>query len=150
VHDEYIAGLYSYGIGRDEIDMVQSGDITADGYVSRYHVSGLGIMEHHASSDNVSFLESGLIYTNLGAGGTIVFNLPQSAPKGTYFDFVLMVAQILRIDPGAGGGIYINGAKQTDDHYIWADDEGESLRTISDGNGDWVALYTQGTWGVEE
>ena len=40
------------------------------------------------------------------------------------------------------------GEKRADDAYIWADDEGESVKLVADGNGDWVALYTQGTWTV--
>jgi len=62
---------------------------------------------------------------------------------------VVMVAQELRIDPGAAGAIYINGAKQTDDMYITANAINESVMLVADGNGDWVALFTTGTWTVE-
>jgi hypothetical protein len=60
----------------------------------------------------------------------------------------MTAGQQLRIEAGAAGGFYINGAKTADDAYIWADDEGESVKVVADGNGDWIALYTQGTWTV--
>jgi len=59
-----------------------------------------------------------------------------------------MAAQQLQIDPGAAGAIYINGAKQADDAYIWADDEAESVKLVADGNGDWIAISPVGTWTV--
>jgi len=61
-----------------------------------------------------------------------------------------MAPYALRIDPGIYGGIYINGAKQADDKYIWADGVGESVELVSDGQWDWVAVGAVGTWGVEE
>ena len=51
--------------------------------------------------------------------------------------------------PGAAGAVYINGAKQTDDKYISADDEAESVELVADGNGDWIARHVTGTWTVE-
>ncbi len=107
------------------------------------------LIEHHAANDTLTILELGTVHTNLGAGDTITLTLPQDAVKGSSFEFVVMTAQQLRVDPGAAGAVYINGAKQTDDKYVWADDEGESVKLVADGNGDWIALYTQGTWGVE-
>jgi len=79
----------------------------------------------------------------------MTLTLPQDAAAGCFFHFAVMTAQELRVDPGAAGAIYINGAKQTDNKYITANDEGESVKLIADGNGDWIALYTMGTWGVE-
>ena len=58
-------------------------------------------------------------------------------------------AQALRIDPGAAGAFYFSGAKQTDDKYLWADDEGESAIFVADGNGDWVVTHVVGTWTIE-
>jgi len=106
-------------------------------------------IEHHTSDDTLTTSESHTVHTNLGASGNVTLILPQDASAGNHYEFVVMATQQLRIDPGAAGAIYIDGAKQTDDKYIWADDEGESVKLVADGNGDWVALYTQGTWGVE-
>lgn len=105
-----------------------------------------GGYEAHTATDTLLSSESGSVHSNVGATGTITLNLPQDAPAGTRFHFLVGVAQALRIDPGAAGGIYINGAKQTDDQYIWADDEGESVTLTADGNGDWIAGPVNGTW----
>ena len=93
--------------------------------------------------------QSGAIIDNLGATGAVVVSLPQAPPEGTEYIFVVKVAQELRIEPGAGGGFYIGGAKQTDNKYITADDEAESVHLVADSAGDWTAIGTTGTWGVE-
>jgi len=107
-------------------------------------------IEHHTADDTLTAAESGSVHTNLGEDGAMTLTLPQDAIVGDWFHFAVMTAQELRIDPGAAGAIYISGAKQTDNKYIWADDEGESVMLVADGNGDWVALFATGVWGVEE
>jgi len=106
------------------------------------------IIEHHTASDTLTKYETGSMHTNLGAGAAILLKLPQDALAGTRFEFAIMNDQQLRIDPGAAGSIYINGAKQADDAYIVADDEAESVILTADGNGDWIASSVVGTWTV--
>jgi len=106
------------------------------------------IIEHNTAGDTLTVYESGSTHTNLGAGGAVTLNLPQTVHAGCWFAFVVMAAQELRIDPGAAGAIYINGAKQTDDAYITANDEAESVILTADGNGDWIASSVVGTWTV--
>lgn len=93
--------------------------------------------------------EQGATVTNLGAAGAVLVTLPQDAQSGDKFHFCVMAAQELRITPGAAGAVYINGAKQTDNKYISADDEAEHVTLTADGNGDWVAGPYNGTWSVE-
>lgn len=105
---------------------------------------------HHTAAYTISPYETGhVVHTNLGAGDAVTLTLPQTVGAGFVCHFAVMAAQELRIDPGAAGAIYINGAKQTDDKYIWADDEAESVDLVADGNGDWVARNMVGTWEVE-
>jgi len=106
-------------------------------------------IEHVTADRTLLRGESGKVLTNLGAAGAVKITLPQDAKQGDRFEFVVMAAQQLQIDPGAAGAIYINGAKQTDDKYVHADDEGESTTLIADGNGDWISCHTNGTWSVE-
>jgi hypothetical protein len=108
-----------------------------------------GQFEAFTADDTLTEAESNKVCSNLGATGTVVLTLPQSVTAGVKFYFVVMAAYALRIDPGAAGAIYINGAKQTDDKYVWADAINESVMMVSDGNGDWVCLFPYGTWGVE-
>ncbi len=104
-------------------------------------------LEHFtAAATTLTRAESGKVCTNLGAGTAIEFTLPQDAVVGDFFEFVVMAAQSLRISPGAAGAIYESGAKGTDDKWISANDEGESVKLVCDGNSDWVALYLTGTW----
>lgn len=107
------------------------------------------IIEHHTADDTLLKEETGSVHTNLGEDGTMTLTLPQDGWAGCRYWFVVMAAHALRIDPGAAGAIYIGGAKQTDNKYVWADDEGESILLVADGNGDWVSLFATGTWGVE-
>jgi len=110
-----------------------------------------GTIEHHTADDTLTQIESGSIHTNLGEDSEVTLTLPKDAEAGCKFFFVVMVAQELRIvnHPDTTGAIYINGAKQTDDKYITANAINESVMLVADGNGDWVALFTTGTWTVE-
>lgn len=102
--------------------------------------ANLAAITHHATNFTLTAVQSGTTHSNLGAGGTITATLPQSPPKGTVFYFVCMADLALQIDPGAAGGIYIKGAKQTDDKYASVTDIGDFIHVIADGNGDWVAV----------
>lgn len=126
-----------------------SGDTT--GYVALGIGQRQGLDVNHVATTPTTLTRAdvGKLYTNLGASGTIVFNLPQVAYVGDYYDFTAMAAQVIEIDPGAAGAFYIGGAKQTDDKKISFDDEGESVRVIADGNGDWIAINYIGTVSVE-
>jgi hypothetical protein len=87
-------------------------------------------------------------FSNTGLGAAHTCTLPQDAVAGDTFHFSVSAAQELRVDPGAAGAIYINGAKQSDDAYITADDEAEHVTLTADGNGDWIAGPYNGTWTV--
>lgn len=124
---------------------------TADGdviEVLRQKEPGGGIT-HHTASATLTRSQRNSVHTNLGAAGAITLTLPQDAVAGDRFYFNVMAAQELRVDPGAAGAIYINGAKQADNKYVAADDEAEHLTLTADGNGDWIAGPVDGTWTVE-
>lgn len=93
--------------------------------------------------------DSGKTYTNLGAGGTVHFDLPSAPTAGLRFSFVALVAQEIQIDPGDNDGIFVNGAKQVDGKYIAFDAINEQVVLISNANGDWVAVDAEGTISVE-
>lgn len=104
-------------------------------------------IEHHTGNDTLAKEETGSIHTNLGAGAAIALTLPQDATAGCLFWFAIMAAEELRIDPGAAGKILGCGAlTPDDDEYVVADAIGESVMLVADGNGDWIALFTTGTW----
>ncbi len=115
------------------------------------------VLEHHTTADTLTFGESGSIHTNLGgAAAPVTLTLPQTGADGTvaslagvYYLFALVAANELRLDPGAAGAIYLDGAKQTDDKYLTATDECDSVMIVGDGNGDWIASFRIGTWTIQ-
>lgn len=124
---------------------------TADGEVIevlRQRPPSGGITHATGTATTLTRSQRNSTFTNLALGAAHTFTLPQDAIAGDKFYFCVMAAQELRVDPGAAGAIYINGAKQTDDAYISADDEAEHVTLTADGNGDWVAGPYNGTWTV--
>jgi len=85
---------------------------------------------------------SGLTIFNTGAEAASIHTLPQSTPAGTKFKAVAFVAQDHGFAPGAAGGVYVEGAKQTDDKDVTVDAIGDTLEVIADGNGDWAGVAT--------
>jgi len=107
------------------------------------------VIENHTADDTLTIAESGSIHTNLGAAATITLTLPQDAANGCTFKFIVLTDYQLRIDPGAAGAIYINGAKQTDDKYIYLYID-SNIELVCDSNHDWFTVYVNGTYGIEE
>jgi len=108
-----------------------------------------GQFQAHIADDTLTEAESNKVHSNLGASGTVVLTLPQSVTAGVKYYFVVMAAFAFRIDPGAAGAIYINGAKQTDNMYISSSTINDSVMVVSAGTGDWCVLLKSGTWTVE-
>lgn len=82
--------------------------------------------------------QTGSTFTNLGATATVALTLPQNADYGIMFRFHVQAAQLFRIDPGAAGAFYYNGAKQTDGKYLELSGIGAAVEVECDGNHDWV------------
>jgi|TARA_Y100000310_G_scaffold158782_1_gene158225 hypothetical protein len=96
--------------------------------------------ESKTAAYSIGASETGKTFDNLGASGAVTLTLPQvgSNLKGVIFNFVVAAAQDFRIDPGAGGAFYVNGAKQSDDKYLESAYIGDMITVESDNNGDWV------------
>jgi len=105
-------------------------------------ITGLGLPINGMTIEKATALTlyahmSGLKIINTGAQGAVVHVLPQSVPAGCEFEALNTVAQDHGFAPGAAGAVYIEGAKQSDDKDITTDAIGDSLKVVSDGNGDW-------------
>lgn len=105
---------------------------------------------HQTDDKSLTQTLTGSTFTNLGSASTVTFTLPQDCrgEKGVRFKFVVAAAQALRVDPGAAGAVYLDGAKQTDDKYVELTEIGTTLSVVSDGNGDWLC-EVNGTYQVE-
>ncbi len=91
--------------------------------------------------------ESGQVFSNRGATGTVTITLPASAVAGTKFTFAVQEFQRLQVDPGAG--TIRDDIGQTADKYKWADYVGENLTIVADGSGDWFNISKWGSWSEE-
>lgn len=108
-------------------------------------------VEAHTADDTLTETESGSIHTNLGEDGAMTLTLPDTALAGVTFHFAVVYADELRVKVGAAATkIYAVGAVNTDDGgndgYMTANDEGECMTLVSDGNGDWFVISMYGTW----
>jgi len=104
-------------------------------------------IEAHTSDDTLTASESGSVHGNLGATATVTLTLPDSAPAGTVYSFVVQVAQELRIDPSAAA--IRDDSGQMADKYKSANTIGACLSLVADANGDWATIAKNGTWTEE-
>jgi hypothetical protein len=97
----------------------------------------------------VANVDNGALFTNEGASGAITFALP-AATVGQWFDFVVMAAQELRIDPNGTETISLpTGVQQAAGKYIGADAAGEYIQIVCVKAGQWNAIGGVGTWTAE-
>jgi hypothetical protein len=82
---------------------------------------------------------SGLMISNLGAGGDLIHVLPTTPPLGTNFTTLCIAAYDNGFEVGSQGAFFVEGAKQADDKNVSVDDEGDSCKAIYLGGGDWFA-----------
>jgi hypothetical protein len=104
-------------------------------------------IEAHTSDYTLTESQSGSVYSNLGATGTVTLTLPASASAGTTFSFAVQESQELRIDPGAA--TIRDDSGQTADKYKSANTIGAALTVVADPNGDWVTIAKNGSWTEE-
>lgn len=104
-------------------------------------------IEEYTSDDTLTAAKSGSVHSNLGATGTVILTLPDSAPAGTVFSFAVQAAYELRIDPGTG--TIRDDSGQTAGKYKSADAIGASLILVADSSGDWATIAKNGTWTEE-
>jgi hypothetical protein len=93
--------------------------------------------------------QSGQLFTNDGAAGTITFALP-AGEEGMEFFFNVRAAQELRIDPNGTETISLpsSGVPGAAGKYLVADAIGESVHLMfTDGN--WFVVGFTGTWTAE-
>jgi hypothetical protein len=94
--------------------------------------------------------DSGGVFTNEGASGAIVFDLPV-AKEGLKYHFRVMVAQALRVNPQDDEQVSLpsTGALQVAGKYIEADAVGESVTVEANSDGKWFVTKYIGTWTAE-
>lgn len=94
--------------------------------------------------------QSGAIISNLGASAAAVYALPAATP-GLEFEFLVEVAQELRIDPNGTETIALpsSGVQGAAGKYLTADAVAERVRLVCLTAGTWDVLDFAGTWTAE-
>ncbi|MCK9601887.1 MAG: hypothetical protein M0R06_22775, partial [Sphaerochaeta sp.] len=150
---------HNYVSGRWVRAVTDNGRDTVLDLLSRLEHKGnyglLNIVSAQTGDLSLERINTGFIYTNGGAEGTITLTLPDSwTDYGMYYRFIVMESQELRIEPGVTGAIVFDGAVQTSGLYISSSTIGSSMVLIYTrvGSGDkreWVATSITGTWAME-
>lgn len=88
----------------------------------------------------------GVVVSNKGAAGEVVFSLPAAVP-GMRVTAVVQSAQLLSLDPVDTEIIYgTNGVALTEDVAIKANAVGETLQLVCVEKGFWTVTASAGTW----
>lgn len=154
-----VAGLVAADVGRpiyaaaDDLLTFAAQSTTPVGHVLSLSTAGRAVirladssrtpgakLEGKSTSFAITSRQSGAVFTNLGATGTITATLPASPLAGTSLRFVCVADQEFRIAPGPSSGIYIKGAKQADGKYVAISDIGDFIHLVADQNSDWVSV----------
>jgi hypothetical protein len=115
--------------------------------VSTLNGMGLATVEAKTAAYTiVAEVDNGKLFTNEGAAGAITFSLP-AATVGQRYDFYVMAAQELRIDPNGTQTIALDtGVQQAAGAYITANAVGEHIAVICVKTGQWETRDARGTW----
>ena len=92
-------------------------------------------------------LDSGLVYTNEGAGGDVVFLLPTPL-AGTNFTFCCQCAKELYVYANAADTIRVDNTATTAGGFIESNEPGCVVKLVAINGTEWVAFCLMGLWGV--
>jgi len=98
-----------------------------------------------AISKALDITETNKILSNDGAPGVIAITLPSTTEAGIVFKFVRVTSFDVRITPQAGDKIRYSVGDMADGEYLALASDGAKLHLVSDGAGDWIAIYEAGT-----
>jgi hypothetical protein len=92
--------------------------------------------------------KQGVVVSNRGASGEVVFSLPPAVP-GMRVTGVVQAAQTLSLDPVDTEIIFgTNGVALTEDAAIKANAVGETIQLVCLQPGFWTVTAFNGTWGA--
>jgi hypothetical protein len=104
---------------------------------------------NRAASTNIAPQSSGGLSTNIGATALVTLTLPSSAATliGSRHKFFRVENFPFRIQPdgAAANAIILAAGKQPDNNYVELGAVGSSIELVLNSQGDWMALYENGT-----
>lgn len=115
--------------------------------------AGQSVVEAHTANYTVTTGDSGKTFTNTAAAGEVDFTLPAAA-VGLQYNFVLTVAQILKILPNgtdqigtaSTATVPATGVLNTAGHGIDASAIGASVMLLCTKAGEWNVMSSAGAW----
>lgn len=109
---------------------------------------GIGPVSAQASSPvTVNSSDSGKVYTNEGATGEIVFNLPTAAAN-LFYTFVVQDSDGVEVVANTGDTIRLAGSVSASAGKIESATIGSSVTIIAINATEWVAMALMGSWTV--
>lgn len=113
-------------------------------------IDGVGTVTAATASTTLTVAQSGGVFTNTGASGTITFSLP-AATVGLNYKFYVGAAQELRIDPNGSETISLpsTGVAGAAGKYLMANAVGETVHLYCAKTGTWACFGYTGTWEAE-
>lgn len=92
--------------------------------------------------------DSGTIFTNTGASGTVVFTLPASPTNGLWYEFHITAAQSVDIKTGTAVLIYANAAATTATTGKLTKSTVGTVIQLNYNGVAWMGVGQSGTWTV--
>jgi hypothetical protein len=89
--------------------------------------------------------ETNKVISNDGVASLLDITLPTTTEGGIVFKFVRVASFDMRITPPAGSKIRYSVGDMADAEYLALASDGAKLHLVSDGLGDWIAIYEAGT-----
>jgi hypothetical protein len=110
----------------------------------------VGLQAKTADYTVVALTDNNAIFSNTGAAGTVVFNLP-AATVGQQYSFRIVAAQALRVDPNGSETIALpsSGVQGAAGKYLGSATAGGTLTLRCDVAGQWSCVNSTAVWAAE-
>jgi hypothetical protein len=109
-------------------------------------VPGQGAVANHATSYSVQLADTGTVFTNFGALGTVIFTLPTPGAFLLNYTFIVIAAQTLEILLPGGTFMYFGGQESASGGNMQSSTPGCAASLTAISTTIYVATSLTGTW----
>lgn len=139
-----VSGFGDTGLGRVAAGIVK----VTDGDTGQGALLNKRVITAKTADYTVTAAETGTVFTNTGAAGTVVFTLPASPANGLTYEFHITEAQSVDIKTGTAVLIYANAAPTTaTTGKLTKNTVGTCIQLVYNGVA-WMGTGQSGTWTV--
>lgn len=137
-------GFGDTGLGRAAAGVVQ----VTDGSTGQGALLAKRVITAKTADYTVTAAETGTVFTNTGASGTVVFTLPAAPANGLTYEFHITAAQSVDIQTGTAVLIYANAVATTaTTGKLTKNTVGTCIQLVYNGVA-WMGVGQSGTWTV--